>query len=98
MKKTYTHDEAAQYLAISATSLDDLIHSGQLPGAKISLCWIFRSEDLEAYLAEQVRIQTEKRREAYRAGVPVKVKTALAEVRNGRRRVLPILPDLPIAA
>jgi len=98
MKQTYTHDEAAQYLGVSARSLDDLIHSGELPGAKISQCWVFRHEDLDSYLSEQVRIQTEKRREAFRAGVPAKIKTSVSELRNGRRRIMPILPDLPIAA
>ncbi|MBI3480332.1 MAG: helix-turn-helix domain-containing protein [Nitrosomonadales bacterium] len=94
-KKTLNFDEACEYLKISHTSMIDLIATGELPAAKISKCYVFREESLAAYLTEQERIQTEARREAYRSGITQKVKTAVAEVRKGRRRVLPPLPPLP---
>lgn len=98
MKETLSYEEASEYLGVSGSSFDDLICSGVVPGAKISQRWVFRKDDLDAYLIEQVRIQTEARREAWRNGVPAKVKTAVAEVRRGKRRVVPTLPDLPMAA
>lgn len=97
MKPTYTFNEAAQYLNVSTGSLSDLIATGELPAAKISKSWVFRGADLDNYLAEEVRIQTEQRREAYQAGRVVKLKSSVAEVRKGRR-VLPVLPPLPVAA
>lgn len=102
MIRTLTFDEAAKFLGVSATSLDDLVQTGEIPGAKISRGWIFREEDLDDYLKEQVRIQTQQRRDAYLTGKSVKVKTTVGEVRgvskNGRRRELPVLPDLPVAS
>lgn len=81
-KPNCNHDAACIYLGVSATSLDDLLHSGELAGAKISRDWIIRIVDMDAYLSEQVRIQTAERREAWRNGTPAKVKTAVAEVRS----------------
>lgn len=97
MKKTYTFDEACAYLNVSAGSLGDLIATGELPAAKISKSWVLREADLDTYLAEQVRVQTEQRRSAYQSGRVVKLKPAVSEIRKGRR-VLPVLPDLPRAA
>lgn len=97
MKKTYTFDEARTYLNISAGSLSDLIATGELPAAKISKSWVLREADLDAYLTEQVSLQTEQRRAAYQAGRMLKLKPAVAAVRKGRRE-LPILAELPTAA
>lgn len=97
MKKTYTFDEACAYLNVSSSSLADLIATGELPAAKISKSWVLRETDLDTYLAEQVRIQTEQRRAAYHAGRVIKLKPAVAELRKGLR-ALPVLPDLPRAA
>lgn len=97
MKLTYTHEEACVFLNVSASSLDDLIATGTLPAAKISKCWVIRAEDLESYLAEQVRIQTQQRRDGFRTGIVAKVPTARATVR-AKRKEHPALPELAKAA
>lgn len=97
MKKTYTAEDACQYLNISDGSLSDLIATGELPAAKISKRWVLREVDLDTYLAEQVQLQTEQRRAAYQSGHVVKIKPSVTEIRKGRRE-LPVLPDLPKAA
>lgn len=94
-KKTYSFDEACDYLHVSASSLSDLITTGELPAAKISKSWVLREEDLAKYLADEVRIQTEQRREAYQSGRAAHIKPAVSLVRKERRRVLPVLPPLP---
>ena len=94
MKRTLNYDEAAAFLNISTSALDDLIATGEVPGAKISRQWVFREDDLDAYLVEQVRIQTAQRRDAFRDGRVLKLKPATTEIRM-RRRVLPVLPELP---
>ncbi len=85
MKPTLTFEEAAKYLNISHSSLTDLVTGGDLPGAKISQCWVFRDCDIADYLAEQVRIQTEQRREAAMRGTVAKVKPTVATVRSARK-------------
>lgn len=99
MKKTLSFDEACDYLKISTTSLTDLVLIGEVPGAKISQQWVFKESDLDEYLTEQIRIQTDQRREAFKNGVgKIHVNTSVATVRRGRRRVLPVLPELPSEA
>lgn len=88
---TCNFDEACAYLKASSTSLSDLVAIGELPAAKISKNWVFRQQDLDNYLAEQVRVQTERRREAFRSGSVVRIATAVGQVRN-RRKSLPALP------
>ena len=95
LKKTYKFDEAAEYLNISETSLSDLVAIGEIPAAKISLRWVFRESDLDSYLSEQVQVQTEQRRKNYQSGRGGKVGTSISQVRRGRR-VLPVLPGLPV--
>lgn len=94
--KTYTKDEAAKYLNISGTSIDTLIATGELPAAKISQRWVLRDEDLNSYLQDQVRIQTEQRREAYQSGRVVHIETAVGGVRKSRKDK-PVLPELQAA-
>lgn len=96
-KSTYTFDEACQYLNVSSTSLTDLIAIGEVPAAKIGKGWVLRGVDLDTYLAEQVRDQTEQRRQAYQSGRVVHIKPSGGEARKARR-ALPVLPDLPVAA
>ena len=96
-KRTYSFDDACDFLHISSSSLSDLIAIGEIPAAKISRSWVLRDEDLDRYLSDQVRIQTEERREAYRNGSAVKIKPAVAAVRI-RRRELPKLPNFPRSA
>jgi len=97
MKTTCNFDEACEYLNVSQTSLGDLIAIGEIPAAKIGIGWVFRYADLETYLCEQVRAQTEARRAAYMAGRVAKIKPAGGIARRARGS-LPVLPDLPIAS
>lgn len=60
--KTYGLDGAAEFLNISADTMRDLAQKGVLPGAKIGKCWLFTDEDLEAYVREEVKLQTAARR------------------------------------
>ncbi|NNM69175.1 MAG: helix-turn-helix domain-containing protein [Gallionella sp.] len=90
---TYTLEEAAQYLNISPSHLSDLILSGNLPAAKICRCWVIRGVDLEAYLAEQVRTQTQRRREGL-GGEPVLSAWAEAVGVRRKRKGNPELPAL----
>lgn len=94
--KTYTKDEAAKYLNISGTSIDTLIATGELPAAKISQRWVLRADDLDSYLQDQVRIQTEQRREAYQSGRIAHVTTAVSDIRKSRKDK-PVLPALHAA-
>ena len=88
--KTYSFTGAAEFLNTSETTFGDLVTTGQIPGAKIGQSWVFREDDLDAYLRREVDRQTAERIEAYRLGVPAKVKTARGSTRNQK----PVLPDL----
>lgn len=93
MKPTQTFDEACLYLNVSCSSLLDLIHAGEVPAAKISKDWVFRTLDLDAYLSDKIRQQTAQRREAALAGHNVRVMTEVSQVRKRRTP-----PPLPLAA
>ncbi|NCP80264.1 MAG: helix-turn-helix domain-containing protein [Gallionella sp.] len=94
MKATLNFAEAAEYLNVSSSSLSDLSAIGEIPGAKISKEWVFRLEDLDAYLAQKIREQTEARREAYRLGNGKKVQSVVTDIRHGRRKEPPLLPGM----
>lgn len=87
---TYTREQAAAYLNISPSALDILVDSCEIPAAKIAKGWVFRHEDLSAYLEKEVRLQTEVRSSARKAGKPVKQETAVGRIMHKRR--LPALP------
>jgi excisionase family DNA binding protein len=95
MKPTLTTEEACTYLNIGAGTLNDFAVTGMIPAAKIGMCWVFRTADLDAYLDEQIRIQTQQRRDGWQTGVVVKVKTAASAVRSGRK-AHPKLPELAV--
>lgn len=96
MNETLSLDHAAEYLKISKNAMYELADSGEVSGSKIGKSWVFRKVTLDKYLEEQERIQTEQRREAFREGKTAKIGTVVGAVR--RKRVLPVLPDLPKAA
>jgi len=60
--KTFGVDGAAALLNISPDTMKDLAQRGIVPGAKIGKCWLFTDEDLEAYVREEVKLQTAARR------------------------------------
>lgn len=60
--RTYTRDEAADFLKCDRSTVSLLFATGQLPGAKVGRRMVFRDMDLEAYLNSTVETQTENRR------------------------------------
>lgn len=93
MKPTLNTEEACAYLNIGAGTLNDMVTTGTIPAAKIGMCWVFRTVDLDDYLSEQIRIQTQQRRDGFRNGVVAKIKPASSEVRS-KRKAHPALPEL----
>jgi len=91
--KTYTKEEAAKYLKIGVTSLEDLIATGTIPAGKVGKKIILCEPDLDEYIMEIIQEQTAQRREAFQAGRKVQIKTAVSEIRGGRRNI-PVLPEL----
>ena len=95
--KTYTLEEAAKYLKTSVNSLSDLIATGSMSAGKVGKSFVLRETDLDDYLVTVIQEQTAQRREAFQLGKQIKVKTAVSEIRGGRRSI-PVLPELPIPA
>jgi excisionase family DNA binding protein len=62
--------ECAEFLKIDRTTLLDIVHRGDILGAKIGRAWVFLEDDVVAYLREQVQAQTQKRIEQIRSGSP----------------------------
>jgi excisionase family DNA binding protein len=97
--KTYDIHEAADFLKVDRSTALDLAGSGALPGAKVGRSWVFLESDLEEYLRDQVRRQTEERRSDHErrrrkeSGSPAPV-DAIYPIRR-RARQLPRLPELP---
>jgi excisionase family DNA binding protein len=54
---TLTLPQAAAYLHVHPETLRERVKAGIVPGAKPGKCWVFRQEDLDAYL---VSLQTKK--------------------------------------
>ena len=96
--------ECAEFLKIDRTTLLDIVHRGDILGAKIGRAWVFLEDDVVAYLREQVQAQTQKRIEQIRSGSTTtdeRVRRAITKQlsatdprRPGRKaRPLPRLPD-----
>ena len=98
MKLTMNQAEAEELLNVSETSLMALVRAGEIPAAKISMSWVFMTEDLLKYLRTQVKEQTAIRKEATSSGKVAKIKPAASEARSMKRRSLPVLEQLPQAA
>jgi excisionase family DNA binding protein len=94
--KTYTIEEAAKYLHMSESSLDDLIATGTISAGKPSKKVVLRESDLDDYLNEIIDAQTAQRREAFQAGRKVHVTTAVSDIRKSRKDK-PVLPELRAA-
>lgn len=97
--------ECAEFLKIDRTTLLDIVHRGDILGAKIGRAWVFLEDDVVAYLREQVQAQTQKRIEQIRSGSSTtdervhraitKQLSATDPRRPGRKaRPLPQLPDI----
>ena len=96
--------ECAEFLKIDRTTLLDIVHRGDILGAKIGRAWVFLEDDVVAYLREQVQAQTQKRIEQIRGGSPnagervdqaIRKQLSMSDPRRpGRKaRTLPRLPD-----
>ncbi|MBR7961398.1 helix-turn-helix domain-containing protein [Burkholderia vietnamiensis] len=96
--------ECAEFLKVDRTTLLDIVHRGEILGAKIGRAWVFLEDDVVGYLRTQAQLQTQKRIEEIRNGSPsadVKVAAAIRKQlssndrrRPGRKaRIPPNLPD-----
>lgn len=95
---TLNTDRAAERLNCDPKIVEQLFRKGIIPAAKIGRSWVAREVDVDEYLAEQIRIQTEARRK----GNPVEPTIELQIVEHDRlmdgrrrRKPLPRLPQLP---
>ncbi len=88
--KTYSRDEAAEFLKVHPETILKLVATGELPGAMVGRALVFM-QPLEDYLRNLVRKQTDERR-ALAAAVAADP-TLSAMCRTGRRRRLPALPE-----
>lgn len=91
----------AEYLGAKAETISQLARKGELPGAQIGKGWIFLREDVLAFLRNRIAAETEARRTAKQGGEVqmserVIQAVAVGQVRS-RRRVPPLLPELPPA-
>ncbi|RQR81470.1 MULTISPECIES: helix-turn-helix domain-containing protein [unclassified Burkholderia] len=98
--------ECAEFLKIDRSTLLDIVHRGDILGAKIGRAWVFLEDDVVTYLREQAQIQTQKRIEEIRSGsttTDARVEKAIRKQlcagdprRPGRRKkALPVLPEFP---
>ena len=94
--KTYTLAEACDLLNAERTTILDLVDVGEIPAAKIGRSWVFREQDLDAYLADKVRRQTAERQARATEAINLRVRnrnkseSATTGARTGRRQY----PDL----
>lgn len=88
--KTLNVAEAAAFMKIAVTSMEELAMDGTVPAAKIGRSWVFIEDQLAEYLMKQIADQTAERRDLLYQGMPTKVKTAIS-----RRRERPKLRGIP---
>lgn len=80
--KTFNVQGAADFLKVDPSTVKKMAQRGVF-GAKVGRAWVFREEDLDAYLLDLTIRQTEARKAAL---APVKMSIV-------RRRPLPALPQ-----
>lgn len=93
--RTLDIEECAALLKVDRTTALHLAQNGEIPGAKIGRAWVFIEEDILNYLRSKISAQVNERRAMLEENLKPKVKSVVREVKNGRRRILPQLPDLP---
>lgn len=93
---TYGIEGACDYLHVSETSLRELIESGELAASKPSREYVIRKSVMDAYLARLEKEQTDQRKDAFAKGEKPRVRTAVSSIR--KRKVIPMLPEMPKAA
>jgi excisionase family DNA binding protein len=78
-------NEAAAMLKIAPRTVTELAHSGELPGCKIGISWVFLREALMHYLRQQTELQTRERR--IKSGLEEKIAAGVVhETRRQRKR------------
>ncbi|ADG14259.1 DNA binding domain protein, excisionase family [Paraburkholderia atlantica] len=105
MARTFDIDECADFLKVERKTALKLAQQGELPGARIGRAWVFLEDDVVEYLRVQVRHQMVERQnnEAIEKGfekarannIPTPAPLLRKATGGGRRRPLPVLPDLP---
>ena len=86
MDGTFDIHQAADFLKVDRTTALELAQRGDIPGARIGRAWVFLREDLQDYLRDRVRQQTNKRREQAEAD---RYALAAAEPAESRRKGRP---------
>lgn len=77
--------EAAAMLKVAPGTVADLASSGELPGCKIGIAWVFLREALIRYLWEQTNAQQRERR--IKSGLEEKIAAGTVhETRRQRKR------------
>ena len=100
-------EECAAFLKIHTITAYKMAAAGELPGAKIGSCWVFLKDDLVEYLREQVRQQQAARKAKNTKSKPepkievakvdpISAFPAIRGSQKGRRRPLPVLPELKL--
>ena len=92
LPETLDIKEAAALMKAHADTVQQLARSGELPGTKVGKAWVFFRSDVLAYLRKAIDDDTEKRRRNIRSSITMC--HVIVEPPRGRRRPLPVLPDL----
>lgn len=94
-KPTLNADEVAEIFGCDYKRVCALASQGALPAAKIGRAWVFKSEDIQAYLDAEVARQTEARSEARKAELRSQLaRSDVSYVGFGRKRGRPRTPVL----
>ncbi|NVH74784.1 helix-turn-helix domain-containing protein [Paraburkholderia sp. JPY432] len=105
MTRTFDIDECADFLKVERKTALKLAQQGDLPGARIGRAWVFLEDDVVEYLRVQVRHQMVERQnneviekgfeQARASNISPPAPLLRKATAGGRRRPLPVLPDLP---
>lgn len=85
--------QVAEILHCSYDNVLDLARTGELPGAKIGVSWMFSDEGVHQYFREESERQTEERRA--KAGIKVASKKALDDTRGPVQPIMFPVQPLP---
>lgn len=64
MTPTLNTTEAAELLKVHPKTIEELIHSGAIPAAKIGRAWVMLTADVLAYAEAEIKKQTASRMRA----------------------------------
>lgn len=92
LPETLDIEEAAAMMKAKVDTIEQIARRGDLPGTKIGKCRVFFRSDVIAYLRHVIDDDTENRRRKIRSAITMC--SVIVEPPRGRRRPLPVLPDL----